>query len=116
MEKIVVWQTAFLGDLVLTSNLLLNIHKNFPDKEIFLVARPFAEELFFDLPWLRIIPFNKTLKENWEIIKKTKRVRFGYFSPSGFENLFIPFFGKNKREGRLRQGGIFFSIHQKSKT
>ncbi|NPA13568.1 MAG: glycosyltransferase family 9 protein [Aquificae bacterium] len=72
MEKIVVWQTAFLGDLVLTSNLLLNLHKNFPDKEIFLVARPFAEDLFFDLPWLRIIPFNKTLKENREIIKKLK--------------------------------------------
>ena len=70
--KVLVWQTAFLGDLVLTSNLLLNLHKNFPNRVIHLVAQPFAVELFRNIPWLEILPFNKTLKGNVEILKTIK--------------------------------------------
>jgi len=71
--KVVVWQSAFLGDLVLTSNLLLNLFENLPSAEIFLVARPFAVELFKNFhPNLRIIPLEKTLKGTWKVIKTVK--------------------------------------------
>jgi heptosyltransferase-2 len=70
--KVLVWQTAFLGDLVLTSNLLLNLHKNFPNEVIYLVAQPFAVELFKDISWLGILPFDKTLRGNIEILKTIK--------------------------------------------
>jgi len=71
--KVVVWQSAFLGDLVLTSNLLLNLFENLPSAEIFLVARPFAVELFKNFhPNLRVVPLEKTLKGTWSVIKTVK--------------------------------------------
>jgi len=73
--KILVWQTAFLGDLVLTSNLLLNLHKNFPNTEIWLIARPFSLELFSSLEWLKIIPFKKRILENIQLINFLKKLR-----------------------------------------
>jgi len=71
--RVVVWQSAFLGDLVLTSNLLLNLIKNLPLAEILLVSRPFGVELYKDFhPNLKVIPLDKTLKGTWEVIKTIK--------------------------------------------
>jgi len=76
--KVVVWQSAYLGDVILVSNLLLNLHEHFPDREITLVAQPFAEELYKGVPWLRVIPLEKTLRGTWEVVKKIKGFNLGF--------------------------------------
>jgi len=77
--RIVVWQSAFLGDLVLASNLLVNLLINFPNAELILVARPFAVELFKGLDRLKVLPLKKTLRGTWEVVKHLKgcEVAFG---------------------------------------
>ncbi|NPB06079.1 MAG: glycosyltransferase family 9 protein [Aquificae bacterium] len=69
--KIVVWQTAYLGDLVLTTPLVRSLLKAFPEAEITLVARPFAEELLKGYP-VRVVPFSKTFKENLRLLKELR--------------------------------------------
>ncbi|HID79170.1 MAG TPA: glycosyltransferase family 9 protein [Aquifex aeolicus] len=68
--RIVVWQSAFLGDLVLAGNLVVNLLINFPNSELILVARPFAVELFKGLDRLKVIPLKKNLKGTWKVIKQ----------------------------------------------
>jgi heptosyltransferase-2 len=76
---IALWQSAFLGDLVLASNLLVNLFINFPQEEITLVARPFAVELFKGVERLRVLPLKKTVGGTWEVIKRLRgyRIAFG---------------------------------------
>jgi len=76
--RVVVWQSAFLGDLVLTSNLLLNLKEHFPKRKIHLVARPFAKELFEGLDWLEVVPLEKSLKGTLGVIKKIKGFNLGF--------------------------------------
>ena len=81
---IVVWQSAFLGDLVLTSNLLLNLAELFPDEVIKLVARPFAVELFKNWERVEVIPLEKTLKGTYRVIKAIKGEKLGFGVQRGF--------------------------------
>jgi len=76
---IVLWQSAFLGDLVLASNLLANLLINFPREEITLVARPFAVELFKGIERLRVLPLKKTLGGTREVIRQIRgyKIAFG---------------------------------------
>ena len=67
--EIVVWQSAFLGDLVLTTNLLLNLSSAFPKAVIKLVARPFAVELFKNWNRIEVIPIEKTLKGTYRAVR-----------------------------------------------
>ncbi len=71
--RVVVWQSAFLGDLVLSTNFLLNLFENLPSAEVVLVARPFAAQLLEDFhPNLRIVPLKKTLEGTREVIRTLK--------------------------------------------
>ena len=75
---VVVWQSAFLGDLVLTTNLLLNIQKAFPKEVIKLVARPFAVELFKGWEQIEVIPLEKTFKGTWKVIRSIKGSKLAF--------------------------------------
>jgi len=66
-SSVVVWQSAFLGDLVLSSNLLLNL-KPFAER-ILLVARPFAAELFRGADWIEV-RWKKASRAPWRSLKK----------------------------------------------
>ena len=56
--KVLVYQTAFLGDLILTSPLLKSIHKTF-NCEVFIVLRKGFEEVFKGFDFLKPIPVSK---------------------------------------------------------
>ena len=56
--KVLVYQTAFLGDLILTSPLLKSIHKTF-NCEVFIVLRKGFEEVFKGFDFLKPIPVLK---------------------------------------------------------
>ena len=96
MERVVVWQSAFLGDLVLTSNLLLNLHLNFPKGEIVLVSQPFGVELFGNIPWLRVIPLEKTLKGTYRVIQLIKGFELGFGVQRGARTSLSLFLAKVK--------------------
>lgn len=60
MRHICVWNTAFLGDAVLTLPLIASLKKGFPEAEIDFWVRPGLEELFAPQPELqRVVPAAK---------------------------------------------------------
>ncbi len=69
--RILLWQTAYLGDVVLATPLIKSLKKNFPKAHIAFVGRSFIKELLngFDI---ELIPFDKGLKESFEMLEKIK--------------------------------------------
>lgn len=69
--RILLWQTAYLGDVVLTTPLIKSLKKNFPKTHIAFVGRSFIKELLkgFDI---ELIPFDKRIKESFEMLEKIK--------------------------------------------
>jgi len=69
--RILIYQTAFLGDLILTSPLVKSVKRSFPQAEIYLVVRKGLEETFRGFDYLKILTsqkespfkFSKLLKE-----------------------------------------------------
>lgn len=60
MQRICVWNTAFLGDAILTLPLIASLKKGFPDSEIDFWVRPGLEELFEAQPELsQVLPAAK---------------------------------------------------------
>ncbi|SNZ15763.1 glycosyltransferase family 9 protein [Hydrogenobacter hydrogenophilus] len=69
--KILIWQTAYLGDVILTTPIIRTLKNNFPDAELGFVGRSFVGELLKGYP-IRFIPFNKGFFESFSIIDKIK--------------------------------------------
>jgi heptosyltransferase-2 len=60
MQRILIIQTAFIGDVVLATGLLEKLHQHFPDAEIDMAVRKGNESLFDDHPFLhQILIWNK---------------------------------------------------------
>ena len=58
--KFVIWQTAFLGDLILTTSLVSSLKNLYPDSYIALISKPFGKEVFKNNPYLdELIIFDK---------------------------------------------------------
>jgi len=76
LKRILVFQTAYLGDLVLATPLVRSLKASFPGAEIFLVVRKGYERLLDNSPCVfRVLPFDKR-----------SVVRFGRFLAGfGFE-------------------------------
>ncbi|NPB04776.1 MAG: glycosyltransferase family 9 protein [Aquificae bacterium] len=71
--KVVVWQSAFLGDLILATNFLDNLLRNLPSAKVLLVARPFAVELLRGFhPNLEVLPLEKTLRGTLEAVRAAR--------------------------------------------
>ena len=66
-----IWQTAYLGDVILTTPLIRTLRKNFPEARIGFVGRPFIKEVLqgYDV---EVIPFSKGFRESFEIVKKIR--------------------------------------------
>ncbi|MCS7308270.1 MAG: glycosyltransferase family 9 protein [Aquificaceae bacterium] len=66
-----IWQVAYLGDVVLTTPLIRALKKHFPDARIAFVGRSFIKELLQGMG-VELIPFDKGLIESFEIIGRIK--------------------------------------------
>lgn len=63
--NIIVIQTAFIGDAILTLPLIQVARKKFPDSRIDIVVTPRSQDLFVNHPDIReVIPFDKRGKDN----------------------------------------------------
>ncbi|MDQ7056904.1 MAG: hypothetical protein Q9M89_10870 [Persephonella sp.] len=59
--KILVWQTAFLGDLILTTPLLHSIKNLFPDSSLTVITKPFGKDVLKNSPYVdRLVIFDKS--------------------------------------------------------
>ena len=77
MKKIIIWQTAFLGDLILTTPLVESVKNLYPDSYLSLISKPFGKEVFKNNPFLdELIIFDKKSMSNWQLIKKLKAKKY----------------------------------------
>lgn len=76
-KNIVVWQTAFLGDLILTTPLFHSIKNIFPDAKLSVISKPFGKEVLKNNPYIdNLIIFDKKNISNWKLLKLLKKYRF----------------------------------------
>lgn len=79
-NKILVIQTAFIGDVILATSLLETLNLNFPQSKIDIVVRKGNESLFNDHPFLNHIyvwdKSQKKAKNLFQILKKIRRVEY----------------------------------------
>jgi len=87
-EKILIIQTAFLGDVILTTPLLKGVRKKYPCSKIFFLLIPQTKKLLQNNPFLdEMIVYDKKGKKRdildyFNLIKKIKSI--------GFDIAFIP--------------------------
>ncbi|NPA52524.1 MAG: lipopolysaccharide heptosyltransferase II [Aquificae bacterium] len=75
--KIIVWQTAFLGDLILTTPLFSSLKKLYPSAYLSVITKPFGKEVLKNNPDVdHLITFNKKTMSNWELIKSIKSQKY----------------------------------------
>lgn len=82
MKKILVIQTAFLGDVVLTTPLLRSLKQSLPEVELTVLSLPFTSEVFKNNPHVaEIITYDKRRTQRgvldlFRLIKEVKSRRF----------------------------------------
>lgn len=76
MQKFLVIQTAFIGDVVLATALLEKIHQHYPDSQIDLLIRKGNEGLFEGHPFLNeLLIWNKKKKKYRHLMKLARKIR-----------------------------------------
>lgn len=81
-EKILIIQTAFLGDVILCTPLIKGARKKYPDSKVYFLAIPQTKGLLLNNPYLdKIIVYDKKNKEKGifhylDLIKKIKTENF----------------------------------------
>ena len=113
MNRILIIQTAFIGDVILATSLLETLHKALPEAKLDFVVRKGNEQLLENHPFLdRLIVWNK--KENkyknlFKTIKEIRSVQYDLvinlqrFTNSGFMTY------RSKSKTKLGFKGNFFS-------
>ncbi len=69
--KILIWQSAYLGDVVLTTPLIRTLKRHFPSSQVAFAGRSFIRELLKGLD-VELITFDKGFWESFEVIEKLK--------------------------------------------
>jgi heptosyltransferase-2 len=76
MQRILVIQTAFIGDVVLATGLLEKLHQHFPDAGIDIVVRNGNESLFDGHPFLReVLIWNKKSAKYRHLFRLLRTIR-----------------------------------------
>lgn len=76
MQKILVIQTAFIGDVVLATGLLEKLHKSYPDAAIDILVRKGNETLFNAHPFLHaVLVWDKQQDKYRHLLQVLKQVR-----------------------------------------
>ncbi|HTA27904.1 MAG TPA: glycosyltransferase family 9 protein [Bacteroidia bacterium] len=74
--KILIIQTAFIGDVILATSLLEKLHVRFPDASLDFLLRKGNESLFSGHPYLnRVLIWDKKTNKNRNLVKVIKEVR-----------------------------------------
>jgi heptosyltransferase-2 len=74
--KILVIQTAFLGDVVLATSLIETIHRDLPNAEIHLIVKQGHESLFNNHPFIKKVwTWNKSKNKTRHLINLTFEIR-----------------------------------------
>lgn len=80
MQKFLVIQTAFIGDVVLATALIEKLHTSFPDARIDFLVRKGNEALLEGHPWLNaVLVWDKKegkLKNLWKMGRRIRRERY----------------------------------------
>ncbi len=77
MEKILIWQTAFLGDLILTTPLISSLKEIFPDASIDIITKPFGKDVLKENPYINeVIIFDKNKNSTLKLIKTLKEKKY----------------------------------------
>ena len=80
MQKFLVIQTAFIGDVVLATGLIEKLHAQFPAAQIDLLVRKGNEALLAGHPWLHeVLVWDKKkgkLKNLWQMGRRIRRNRY----------------------------------------
>lgn len=77
VEKILVIQTAFIGDAILTLPMIQSLYKKFNDCSVDVLAIPSTAELFYSSPFVNkvfVIDKKKEHKSLWSVIKIAKLI------------------------------------------
>ncbi len=69
--KILIWQSAYLGDVVLTTPLIRTLKRHFPSSQVAFAGRSFIRELLKGLD-VEPITFDKGFWESFEVIEKLR--------------------------------------------
>lgn len=76
MQKILIIQTAFIGDVVLATGLIEKLHRSFPDAQIDFLVRKGNESLLINHPYLHeVLIWDKKKKKTRNLFKMLKRIR-----------------------------------------
>jgi len=80
MHRILVIQTAFIGDVVLATAMLENLHATYPSAKIDILVRQGADELFKDHPYINQVHVWDKKKNKYQhlfqIIKTIRRIKY----------------------------------------
>jgi ADP-heptose:LPS heptosyltransferase len=80
VQKFLVIQTAFIGDVVLATALLEKIHSHFPDAQIDFLVRKGNEALLTNHPYLHeVLVWDKKqykLQNLWRLIRRIRRTKY----------------------------------------
>ena len=80
MQKFLVIQTAFIGDVVLATALLEKLHTRFPDAKLDFLVRKGNEALLAGHPWLNeVLIWDKKqqkLKNLWRLIRRIRQTKY----------------------------------------
>ncbi len=80
MQKFLVIQTAFIGDVVLASGMLETLHQEYPDAAIDILVRNGNESLFIGHPFLHeVLVWHKTKDKYTHLIKVLKQIRHNQY-------------------------------------
>ena len=75
--KIVVWQTAFLGDLILSTPLFHSIKNIFPESTLYVITKPFGIQVLKNNPYVdELIIFDKSKNSTFSLIKRLRKEKF----------------------------------------
>jgi heptosyltransferase-2 len=80
MRRILVIQTAFIGDVVLATAMLENLHAAYPSAKLDILVRGGAQELFIDHPYINQVHVWDKKKNKYQhlfqIIKTIRRIKY----------------------------------------
>jgi heptosyltransferase-2 len=117
-QKILLIQTAFLGDLIITTSLIREIKIQYPDCDLDILVNQGTERVLDGLPYLtKVIPFNK--KESnfisfWKLIQSLRKNHYdiciaAHFS---FRSSLISYLSRAKIRIGYKESGFSF-LHTK---
>lgn len=116
LKRVLVIQTAFLGDVILASPIWENLHQQFPEAQIDVVVKKGNETLLAEHPYLnQVYTFDKRqkLKNLWNLGKQLRQQRYELvinlqrFASSGVLTMLAK--GKESRGFEKNPLSLFFS-------